>query len=105
MNERSDLHGDIGEILLTEAEIDAKGRELGARISADYAGRRLTLVSVLEGYLPFMAGLMRDIDIPVRIDLMEVSSYGGSATEASGLVRILKDLPASIVDEDVVIVE
>ena len=77
MNERADLHADIGEILLTEAEIDAKVRELGARISADYAGRRLTLVSVLKGSLPFMADLMRAIDIPVRIDLMEVSSYGG----------------------------
>ena len=80
-------------------------RELGARISADYAGRRLTLVSVLKGSLPFMADLMRAIDIPVRIDLMEVSSYGGSATESSGLVRILKDLSASIADEDVLIVE
>src|SRR6478736_1188866 len=80
MSERTDLHADIGEILLTEAEIDAKVRELGARISADYAGRRLTLVSVLKGSLPFMADLMRAIDIPVRIDLMEVSSYGGSAT-------------------------
>src|SRR3954470_19239098 len=105
MNERADLHGDIGEILLTEAEIDAKVRELGARISADYSGKQLTLVSVLKGSLPFMADLMRAIEIPVRIDLMEVSSYGGTATESSGLVRILKDLSASIADEDVLIVE
>ena len=105
MSETANLHGDVGEILLTEEEIDAKVRELGARISADYRGRRLTLVSVLKGSLPFMADLMRAIDIPVRIDLMEVSSYGGSATESSGLVRILKDLSASIADEDVLIVE
>ena len=105
MNEHANLHGDIGQILLTEEEIDAMVRELGARISADYRGRRLTLVSVLKGSLPFMADLMRAIEIPVRIDLMEVSSYGGSATESSGLVRILKDLSASIVDEDVLIVE
>ena len=105
MNETANLHADIGQILLTEAEIDAKVRELGARISADYQGRRLTLVSVLKGSLPFMADLMRAIDIPVRIDLMEVSSYGGTATESSGLVRILKDLSASIADEDVLIVE
>jgi hypoxanthine phosphoribosyltransferase len=52
-----------------------------------------------------MADLMRAIDLPVRIDLMEVSSYGGTATESSGLVRILKDLSASIADEDVLIVE
>src|SRR3954453_21395083 len=105
MNERTDLHGDIGEILLTEAEIDAKVAELGARISVDYGDRRLTLVSVLKGSLPFMADLMRAISIPVRIDLMEVSSYGGTTTESSGLVRILKDLSASIEGEEVLIVE
>jgi hypoxanthine phosphoribosyltransferase len=98
-------HDDVAEILLTEAEIAAKVHELGARIATDYAGKRLTLVSVLKGSLPFMADLMRAIEIPVRIDLMEVSSYGGTSTESSGLVRILKDLSASIADEDVLIVE
>ena len=62
-------------------------------------------MSVLKGSLPFMADLMRAITIPVRIDLMEVSSYGGTTTESSGLVRILKDLSASIAGEDVLIVE
>src|SRR5512140_2693514 len=105
MSRTVDLTADIGEILLTEEASAAKTAELGRRISADYAGRRLTLVSVLKGSLPFMADLMRSIDIPVRIDLMEVSSYGGATTESSGLVRILKDLSASIVNEDVLIVE
>jgi hypoxanthine phosphoribosyltransferase len=105
MQTKTDLTADIGEILLSEAEIQAKVAELGAAISEDYAGRRLTLVSVLKGSLPFMADLMRAISIPVRIDLMEVSSYGGTATESSGLVRILKDLSASIAGEDVLIVE
>jgi len=105
MTHTVDLHADIGEILLTEDQIQGKVRELGARISADYAGRQLTLVSVLKGSLPFMADLMRAIDLPVRIDLMEVSSYGGTSTESSGLVRILKDLSASIEGEDVLIVE
>ncbi len=100
-----DLQADVAEILIDEAAIQAKVAELGARISADYAGRQLTLVSVLKGSLPFMADLMRAITIPVRIDLMEVSSYGGAATESSGLVRILKDLSASIAGEDVLIVE
>ncbi|HET9613305.1 MAG TPA: hypoxanthine phosphoribosyltransferase [Candidatus Limnocylindrales bacterium] len=105
MTGRIDLVGDIGEILLTEEEIAAKVAELGARIGSDYADRRLTLVSVLKGSLPFMADLMRSIPTPVRIDLMEVSSYGGTTTESSGLVRILKDLSASIEGEDVLIVE
>ena len=100
-----DQRADIGEILLTEAEIAAKVTELGARITADFAGRPLTLVSVLKGSLPFMADLMRAISVPLRIDLMEVSSYGGTTTESSGLVRILKDLSASIEGEDVLIVE
>ncbi len=105
MTHTVDLHADIGEVLLTEEQIAAKVTELGARISADYAGRHLTLVSVLKGSLPFMADLMRAIDLPLRIDLMEVSSYGDSATESSGLVRILKDLSATIEREDVLIVE
>ena len=101
----TDLRADIGDILVSEAEIAAKVVELGARITHDYGGRRVTLVSVLKGSLPFMADLMRAIDLPLRIDLMEVSSYGGSTTESSGLVRILKDLSASIEGEDVLIVE
>jgi hypoxanthine phosphoribosyltransferase len=105
VTERIDLKADIGDILVTEDEIRAKVVELGARIGTDYADRTLTLVSVLKGSLPFMADLMRAIPVPVRIDLMEVSSYGGSATESSGLVRILKDLSASIEGEDVLIVE
>jgi hypoxanthine phosphoribosyltransferase len=100
-----DLRADIGEILLTEAQIQARLSELGAQISSDYDGRALTLVSVLKGSLPFMADLMRSIDRPLRIDLMEVSSYGGATTESSGLVRILKDLSSSIEGEDVLIVE
>jgi hypoxanthine phosphoribosyltransferase len=100
-----DLIADIGDVLLTEAEIQAKIAELGSRIGADYQNRPLTLVSVLKGSLPFMADLMRAIPVPVRIDLMEVSSYGGTSTESSGLVRILKDLSASIEGEDVLIVE
>ena len=105
MTRTVDLSTDIGEVLLTEAQIAEKVAELGRRISADYAGRRLTLVSVLKGSLPFMADLMRQISLPLRIDLMEVSSYGGATTESSGLVRIMKDLSASISDEDVVLVE
>src|SRR6478609_774626 len=100
-----DLRGDIGQVLVTEEDLRAKVRELGALVSADYAGRSVTLVSVLKGSLPFMADLMRAIEVPVQIDLMEVSSYGGASTETSGLVRILKDLSSSIAGKDVLIVE
>ena len=82
---------DLAEVLIGEAELRAKVTELGARLAADYAGKEPVLVSVLKGSLPFMADLMRAMAIPLRIDLMEVSSYGGAVTETSGLVRILKD--------------
>jgi len=105
MRVSADLVSDVAEVLLSEEQIAAKVAEMGARISADYEGRELTLVSVLKGSLPFMADLMRRISLPLRIDLMEVSSYGGTATESSGLVRILKDLSAPIEGRDVLLVE
>jgi len=98
------LERDVAEVLIDAEAIQAKVAELGALISADYGERPVTLVSVLKGALPFMADLMRAISTPVRIDLMEVSSYGG-ATETSGMVRILKDLSASIEGKDILIVE
>ncbi len=101
----TDLVNDVDEVLFTREQIAQKVAELGAQLSKDYAGRALTLVSVLKGSLPFMADLMRSITVPVQIDLMEVSSYGGAVTETSGLVRILKDLSSPIEGKDVVIVE
>src|SRR3989337_619191 len=90
-----DLRADIGDVLITEEEISAKVRELGQKIGADYAGQSVTLVSVLKGSLPFMADLMRAIEIPVQIDLMEVSSYGGGATQPCGLARLLQALSSA----------
>ena len=101
MTAPQDLLSNVAEVLLSEEQIKAKVAELGRRIGNDYAGRELTLVSVLKGSLPFMADLMRSIELPLRIDLMEVSSYGGATTESSGLVRILKDLSAPIEGRDV----
>jgi hypoxanthine phosphoribosyltransferase len=98
------LNADVEEVLLDADAIGARVRELGAELSADYAGRDPVLLSVLKGALVFLADLMRSMDIPSSIDLMELSSYG-SGTETSGQVRILKDLSRSIEDRDVVIVE
>ncbi|OGN83540.1 MAG: hypoxanthine phosphoribosyltransferase [Chloroflexi bacterium GWC2_73_18] len=100
-----DLQDDVATVLIPSEQIQAKVAELGTRVSSDYAGREVILVSVLKGSLPFMADLMRAITIPVQIDLMEVSSYGGTTTESTGLVRILKDLSSSIEGKDVLIVE
>ena len=98
------LHDDVEEILLDADTVASRVRELGAQLSADYAGRDPVLVSVLKGALVFLADLMRAMDLPTSIDLMEVSSYG-AATESSGQVRIIKDLSKSIEGRDVVIVE
>ena len=95
---------DIAEILVTEAQIAAKVRELGGAIAADYRGKDLVLVSILKGALPFLADLMRQVHLPLSLDFLEVSSYGTS-TETSGVVRILKDLANPIEGRDVLVVE
>jgi hypoxanthine phosphoribosyltransferase len=78
--------------------------ELGAQISEDYQGRDLLLIGVLKGAVFFLSDLMRHISIPCEVDFMAVASYG-SATDSSGVVRILKDLDAVIAGRDVLIVE
>jgi len=85
-------------------ELQRRVAELGAEISRDYAGRRLLLVGVLKGAVFFLSDLMRYIDVPVEVDFMAVASYG-SATDSSGVVRILKDLDAAIEGRHVLIVE
>jgi len=98
------LHHDVEEILLDTDTVAARVTELGAELVRDYAGRDPVLVSVLKGSLVFLADLMRAMDVPMSIDLMEVSSYG-SGTESSGQVRILKDLSKPIEGRDVIVVE
>ena len=98
------LHDDVEEILLDSETVANRVAELGAQLAADYAGRDPVLVSVLKGSLVFLADLMRAMDLPSSIDLMEVSSYGAS-TETSGQVRILKDLSKPIDGRDVIVVE
>ena len=95
---------DIAEILIPEADIQAKVRELGDKISSDYAGRDLVLISVLRGGFIFLADLCRAIALPVTIDLMAVSSYGPGA-RPSGVVKILKDLDESIAGREVLVIE
>jgi hypoxanthine phosphoribosyltransferase len=94
----------IGKIFVTEEEIRAKVKELGAAITEDYADKSPLLVGVLKGAFIFMADLIREIDLECDVDFMAVSSYG-AATRSSGVVRILKDLDADLTDRDVIIVE
>jgi hypoxanthine phosphoribosyltransferase len=94
----------IGEILVQPDDLQHRVRELGAEITRDYAGKAPLLVCVLKGAVFFLSDLMRAIELPCEVDFMAVASYG-SATQSSGVVRILKDLDAVIAGRDVIIVE
>ena len=95
---------DVGEVIVTADDLQARIAQLGAAITADYAGRAPLLVGVLKGAFMFMSDLSRAIALPSEVDFMAVSSYG-SATRTSGVVRIVKDLDVDLVDRDVLVVE
>jgi hypoxanthine phosphoribosyltransferase len=96
--------GTIGEELVSQSDLERRVRELGAEISRDYEGKELFLVGVLKGAVFFLSDLMRSLEVPCEVDFMAVASYG-SSTDSSGVVRILKDLDATIEGKDVLIVE
>ena len=98
------LEPGVGDILVQRDDLEHRVRELGERISADYEGRDLFLVGVLKGAVFFLSDLMRHLQVPCELDFMAVASYG-SSTGSSGVVRILKDLDASIEGREVLIVE
>ena len=98
------MENDIREILFTEEEIRQIVQDMGAKISGDYEGKNLLMVSVLKGSVVFMADLMRAVTVPCRIDFMSVSSYG-SGVKTSGVVKIIKDLDIPLSGYDVLIVE
>ena len=95
----------LEEILISEHELQARIRELGAEISKDYQGKDLHLICILRGGVIFLSDLMRQITVPHSIDFMAVSSYGAGARKSSGQVRITLDLTASISGRDVLLVE
>jgi hypoxanthine phosphoribosyltransferase len=94
----------VGPLLVGAEELAARVAELGAQITADYAGAPPLLVGVLKGAMVFMSDLCRSIELPVDVDFMAVSSYG-SSTRTSGVVRIVKDLDAELTGRNVLVVE
>ena len=80
---------DIEKVLITREELEKSAKELGKRISADYKGKKLVLIGVLKGGVVFLSDLIRNIDIPLDLDFISVSSYEDS-TRSSGVVRIIK---------------
>jgi hypoxanthine phosphoribosyltransferase len=98
------LHQDVEEILVSTAQIREKIDQLGKQITNDYQGKDLLCVCILKGAVPFMADLIRSIDLPIEIEFMACSSYGAS-TKSSGQVRIVKDLDSSVQDRNILLVE
>lgn len=94
----------VGRVVVEAEALQRRVAELGEQITADYAGRRPLLVGVLKGAFVFMSDLARSVRLPVEFDFMAVASYG-SATKASGVVRIVKDLDLDLGGRDVIVVE
>ena len=97
------MRNDIERVLLSEEEIQAKVREIGAKITEDFRGKDPLFVGVLKGCFIFMADLIRNVDLHCTMDFMAVSSYAG--TSSTGAVKITKDLNQDIEGRHVIIVE
>ncbi len=93
---------EIDRVLFTEEQVSARIREVAAEISEKYHGRDLKLIAVLKGAVFFLTELAREIEIPLKVDFLAISSFRGSAP---GMVRIAKDLDEPIENEDVLLVE
>lgn len=92
------------EVLLSDAEIQARVRQLGAELTRDYAGRKVIILGVLKGSFVFMADLVRAIDLPLSVEFLGLSSYGGG-THTSGEVKVTLDLNHPINGQHVIVAE
>lgn len=98
------MHPDVQEVLFTEEQIQARVREMGAQIAADYQDEGVLVISVLRGACIFMADLVRAMPVPLEMDFMAVSSYG-SSVKSSGVVRVIKDLTTPVEGKNILIAE
>lgn len=97
------LEDDVKKVLVSEEEINLRCIELGKQLSKDYEGKKPVFVGLLKGSVPFLAELIKRVNIDIEVDFMDVSSYEG--TESVGDVRIVKDLDRSVKDDYVIIIE
>lgn len=98
------MYNDLDDILYTKDQLAQAVKELGRKITQDYQGKKPVMVCILKGASVFFVDLIREIDLPLEIDFMVVSSYGAS-TKSSGEVKLVKDLDRSINGRDVIVVE
>ena len=99
----SDPSADIDKVLISEEEIRRRVGELASQVESDFAGRDLVVVGLLTGTLMFLADLVREIDLPLRLDFIGVSSYG-DGTESCKLM-FTKELKLDVVNRDVLLVD
>ncbi len=99
------LPAGVGRVLYTEAQVAARVIEVAAEIDKKYHGHELKLIGVLKGSVFFLTALARALTVPVKIDFLAISSFGGASRASQGMVRIAKDLDEPIQDEDVLLVE
>ena len=104
MNENSPMYQDLSSVLYSTEELHAAVRALGERITQDYQGKAPLMICILKGASLFFTDLIREIDLPLEIEFMAISSYG-ARTVSSGEVRLIKDLDRPIENRDVMIVE
>lgn len=95
---------DLASVMFDEEALKEKCKELGQQIAKDYAGKDLLVVGILKGSVMFFVDLTRNINVPMNMDFMVVSSYG-DGTESSGKVNIKKDLSVDIKGRHVLLVE
>jgi len=98
------MRNDIKEILLSEEQIAEITAALGKKLTEDYAGKDVLLVSILKGAVVFMADIMRHIDLKCDVDFMVVSSYG-SGVKTSGNVKLIKNIHIPLEGKDVITIE
>ncbi|MFA0815674.1 MAG: hypoxanthine phosphoribosyltransferase [Anaerofustis sp.] len=98
------MHQDIKEILISQEQLDRRVSELAEVIQKEYHDKKPLVICVLKGAVLFMSDLIKKLDMPLEIDFMSVSSYGGETT-SSGVVKIIKDLDITITGRDMIIVE
>lgn len=104
MEDRQSPYRDLTRVLISKQELQDAVEKLGRTITEDYRDKQLVCVCILKGAVMFFTDLLRQIDLPMTIDFMAISSYGNS-TKTSGVVRINKDLDHDVLDKDVLVVE
>ncbi len=100
----ANLSNDISKVLVTEEELREINMRLGAQITKDFRGKNLIVIGILKGSGYFMTDLTRYIDLPLKLDFLSVSSYGGG-TRSSGAVKIVKDIDIDLSGYDVLLIE